>query len=147
MKDLINIVIFLQWNAVKEDMHEHMEEELDDALEALWKIWQCKIEVSLNLFYLTHLIAAGEAKDNAELFVLLFSVKKEQEQKKVEEKYEWAMVCGLKRKVTSSQYEWAMVCGLKRKLDLKPFLYFAQGVYCIDDDDNKFNVSCTTILV
>ncbi|GKD92803.1 hypothetical protein Tco_1372640, partial [Tanacetum coccineum] len=32
------------WNAVKEDMHEHMEEELDDALEALWKIWQRKIE-------------------------------------------------------------------------------------------------------
>ncbi|GJZ05808.1 hypothetical protein Tco_0539601 [Tanacetum coccineum] len=57
---------------VKEDMHEHMEDELDDALEALWKIWQREIEVSLNLFYLTHQIAVGEAKDNAELFVLLF---------------------------------------------------------------------------
>ncbi|GJU18430.1 hypothetical protein Tco_1146396 [Tanacetum coccineum] len=45
-------------------MHEHMEDEPDDALEALWKIWQCEIEVSLNLFYLTHQIAAGEAKDN-----------------------------------------------------------------------------------
>ncbi|GJV42789.1 hypothetical protein Tco_1427325 [Tanacetum coccineum] len=33
-----------QWNAVKEDMHEHMEDELDDALEALWKIWQREIE-------------------------------------------------------------------------------------------------------
>ncbi|GJW41907.1 hypothetical protein Tco_0070706 [Tanacetum coccineum] len=30
---------------VKEDMHEHMEDELDDALEALWKIWQREIEM------------------------------------------------------------------------------------------------------
>ncbi|GJT66582.1 reverse transcriptase domain-containing protein [Tanacetum coccineum] len=57
-----------QWNGVKEDMHEHMEDEPDDALEALWKIWQCEIEVSLNLFYLTHQIAAGEAKDNVDIF-------------------------------------------------------------------------------
>ncbi|GKC73875.1 hypothetical protein Tco_1119758 [Tanacetum coccineum] len=53
-----------QWNTVKKDMHEHMEDEPDDALEELGKIWQREIQVSLNLFYLTHQIAAGEAKDN-----------------------------------------------------------------------------------
>nr|GEW18268.1 integrase, catalytic region, zinc finger, CCHC-type, peptidase aspartic, catalytic [Tanacetum cinerariifolium] len=32
------------WNVVKEDMHKYMEDEPEDAPEALGKIWQCEIE-------------------------------------------------------------------------------------------------------
>nr|GEY05598.1 hypothetical protein [Tanacetum cinerariifolium] len=39
------------------------------------------------------------------------------------------------RKKVEEKYVWAIVCSLRRKLDLKPFSHFAQGVYSIDDDD------------
>nr|GFA06972.1 hypothetical protein [Tanacetum cinerariifolium] len=32
------------WDAVKEDMHEHIKDKPDDALAALWKIQQREIE-------------------------------------------------------------------------------------------------------